>query len=267
MNRKIILFVLVSLFTSVAFPLRNLYAQSKHPAEIAFGGDIVSRYIWRGKDYGNSPAIQPNFSVGVAGFKAGVWGSYGLSSYSQKINDTTFKDMGHYAECDLSVSYTYKWFTLMVTDYFFPNGLTPNDNNKYFNYDSQTTGHAIEGCLTFNGPEKFPIQVMACTFLYGADKGKDSTGTYGLGTKNNYSTYFEVSYPFKIHNIIDLKPFAAGIPFGSAIYGHSAGIVNLGMTASKSIPIVKDKYAITLYTSLITNPQAQSIFLVFGVTL
>jgi hypothetical protein len=256
-------------FLSIIFllPAISGFSQKKHPAEIAFGGDIVSRYIWRGKDYGNSPGIQPNFSVAVAGFKAGVWGSYGIASYSQKINDTTVKEMGHYGECDLYASYTFKWFTLQVTDYFFPNPLSPNDDNKYFNYDNATTGHAFEASLAFAGPDKFPLQVYVGTFFYGADKGKDSLGIYGLGTTNNYSTYLEMAWPFNVKKVVDLKPFIGGIPFGSPIYGPYAGIVNLGFTASKAIPIVKDKYSITLYTSLITNPQMESVFVVFGITL
>jgi hypothetical protein len=240
---------------------------SSGSARISLGADFVSRYIWRGKDYGNSPSIQPNFAFSIAGFKIGAWGDYGISEYKTKINDTTMVDMGHYAEMDLFISYTFKWFTLGVTDYFFPNPLNPNYENKYFNYNNKTTGHAFEASLSFNGTEKVPLQIYVGTFFYGADKDKDSTEVYGAGDKNNFSTYLEASYLFTVKKIdVGLKPFIAGIPFGSAIYGDNAGIVNLGFTASKTIKITKG-FSLPLYTSLLTNPQNQSIFFVFGFTL
>jgi hypothetical protein len=234
-------------------------------SQISFGADLVSRYIFRGKDYGNSPAVQPNFSYSISGFKAGAWGSYGFVPYSQKVNDSTTVDMGNYAEFDPFVSYTFKWFTLCVTDYFTVNGLTPN-SARYFDYTKNATGHTFEVSLAFAGPEKFPLQVFAGTLVYGSDKGKDADGTWGLGAENNYSTYLEAAYPFSLIGGFTLKPFIGGIPFGSAWYGPSAGIVNVGFTASKSIRITKD-FSIPLYTSVITNPQSQSIFFVFGLTL
>ena len=249
---------LLPLFISL-FLFQTSFSQDtvrKSSCQFSLGADLVSRYIWRGRDYGNSPAIQPNVAFSVAGFKIGVWGSYAVI-YTE--------GSGNYAEFDPYVSYTLKWFTLTVTDYFYPNGKTPNDNNKYFNYDANTTGHTFEGCLTFNGPEKFPLQICAAALLYGADKGKDSTGVYGLGTKNNYSTYFEASYPFTVKGI-GVKPFIGGIPFGSSWYGPYGGVINMGLTVSKSIRVSKE-FELPAYVSVISNPQAQSIYFVFGVTL
>jgi hypothetical protein len=235
---------------------KNQVNRPSDPARFGIGADLVSRYIWRGKDYGNSPAIQPNVSFSVAGFKVGVWGSYGFI-----YNETS----GNYAEFDPYVSYTLKGFTLNITDYFFPNGLTPNEHNNYFNYSKDKTGHAFEASFSWAGPEKFPLQVCVCTMFYGADKGKDSTGVYGMGTSNNYSTYLEASYQFTVKGI-GVKPFVGGIPFGSAIYGPYGGIVNAGITVSKTIQLSKE-YGLPVFTSIVTNPQLQNVFLVFGISL
>lgn len=236
------------------------------PAAINFGADLMSRYIWRGIDFGNSPAIQPNLSFSWKGLNIGSWGSYAFAKHNIQLNDTTVVEAGTYAETDLFISYTFQWFTLMVFDYFTVNGLNPNEGNRYFDYNNSTTGHTFEGCLSFEGPEKFPLQVMAGTLFYGADKGQDSTGVYGLGTKNNYSTYFELAYKIRLKKIgVDLKPFIGGIPFGSSWYGPCAGVTNLGLTAKKDIP-VSAQYALPVQVSLITNPQAQSVFLVFGIS-
>ena len=240
-------------------------AKAGSTATFSVGADLVSRYIWRGSDYGNSPAIQPAVAFSVAGFKAGFWGNYSFGQYSKQINDTTIVNMGHYAEFDMYLSYTWKGFTLMAYDYFFPNSLNPNSGNKFYNFKNKTTGHTVEVCLSWAGPEKFPLQLYAGTFVYGADKGKDSTGVYGTSGNNNYSTYLEAAYQFNVKGF-GVKPFVGGIPFGSGWYGPCGGVINAGCTVSKSIPITKD-YSLPVFGSVITNPQAQSVFLVFGISL
>jgi hypothetical protein len=235
------------------------------PLQFNLGADLVSRYIWRGKDYGNSPSIQPNVSLSVAGFKIGAWGCYGFVPFSAKINDTTIEDRGNYAEMDFYLSYTLKNFTLMVYDYFFPNPLSAYAGNNYFHFKNATTGHTVEVSLSYAGPERFPLQVYAGTFVWGADKGKDSTGVFGRGSKNNFSTYLEAAWQFNIKGF-GIKPFVGGIPIGSGWYGDTAGIVNAGLTVSKTIRITHD-FGLPVYTSLITNPQTESFFFVFGLTL
>ena len=272
-NALRISFRILSFCSILLLPGKNFsQVQDEGPAEInssssarvTFGADLVSRYLFRGKDFGNSPAIQPNVAFSVAGFKICAWGSYGFVPYSQKVNDSTVVNMGNYAEFDPSLCYTLKGFTLSVTDYFFPNGLTQNKNN-YFDYRSNTTGHSFELSLAYSGPDKFPVQLFAGTMIYGADKGKDADGTWGLGTKNNYSTYFEAAYPFTVKGI-GIKPFIGGIPFGSGWYGPTAGIINTGITVSKTIQVTKD-FGIPVYASVVANPQTQCIFFVFGLTL
>ncbi|MEI7499336.1 MAG: hypothetical protein WCK84_02710 [Bacteroidota bacterium] len=236
-------------------------------ATLLFGADIFSRYIWRGYDFGNSPAIQPNICFAWKGFNIGAWGSYAFAKHSIQVNDSTIEDAGNFSEIDLYLSYTYKWFTLLFFDYFPVNGLNANYGNKYFDYRNRTTGHTFEGCLSFDGTESFPLKVMVSTLFWGEDKNRDSTGTYGLGSKNNFSTYIELGVTIKIKKIdVVLKPFIGGIPFGSAWYGPYAGITNLGLTAKKSIPITP-LYALPIQASLVANPQGQNVYLVFGISL
>jgi hypothetical protein len=236
-------------------------------AALQFGADIFSRYIWRGNDYGNSPAIQPNICFSWKGLKIGSWGSYAFSKHSIEFNDSTIVDAGNFAEVDLYISYTYKWFTLMVFDYFAMNGLNPNEGNSYFDYRNETTGHTFEGFLSFDGPAQFPLQIMVSTFFYGNDKNQDSTGVYGLGEKNNFSTYIELGYRIQFKKIdLELRPFIGGIPFGSAWYGPEAGINNLGLTAKKSIPITPT-YALPVQVSVIADPMDQNLYLVFGISI
>jgi hypothetical protein len=43
-------------------------------------------------------------------------------------------------------------------------------------------------------------------------------------------------------------------------------VINAGCTVTKSIAISKE-YSLPVFGSVITNPQAQSVFLVFGISL
>ncbi len=260
-----LLMVLVSSGFAQLQDENKMEEKTGNPASFSAGADLVSRYIWRGADYGDSPAIQPALAFSVSGFKAGFWGSYSLGQYSRQFNNGTVVNMGHYAEFDTYLSYTLKGFTIMAYDYFLPNSLDPNNGNRYFDYNNKTTGHTFEVCLSWAGPEKFPLQLYAGTLVYGADKDKDASGTYGMGSKNNFSTYFEAAYQFNVGGF-GVKPAIGGIPFGSSWYGPYGGVINLGFTVSKSIVISKE-YSLPVFCSAITNPQAQSVFLVFGISL
>ncbi len=271
---------LLLILFSCSVLLHNLYAQDEQVQKEAeesvndkaltlnFGADIMSRYIWRGFDFGNSPAIQPSIYLSWRGLNLGAWGSYSFASNRIMINDTVSVNMGNYTEIDLYLSYTLKWFTFMFFDYFVPNGLDPDytglQNYQYFNYDKKTTGHAFEVSIGFSGPEKFPIKFFAGTVVYGSDKAKDTLGAYSNVNKNNFSTYLELSYPLTFHKI-DINFFAGGTPFGGSWYGPKAGFTNVGITARRSIPITKS-YGLPVQASLITNPVAQKVFLVFGIS-
>lgn len=228
------------------------------------GADLVSRYIWRGQNYGNSVAIQPTLALDAFGFSIGAWGSYGLSRYTYWVDDTTSIE-DNYTEMDLFICYTYKYFTLMLTDYFVPIPIDTLPGANYFNWKNQSTWHTLELTLILDGPEKFPVQFMAATLVYGADKGKDSTGIYGTGADNNFSTYFELSYQFDVKGF-GIKPFIGGIPFGSSWFGPKAGINNVGINVSKEIPISR-KFSLPLQSTLVFNPISKKAYLVFILSL
>ena len=207
--------------------------------------DIVSRYVWRGIDFGNAPAIQPDISYSYSNLEVGAWGSYDFN--------------GTFQEADLYVSYTLKEFlTFTFTDYYFPGA----NNQNYFEYNNDSTGHVFEGSVAFNGIEKFPVNLAISYNFYGADKSN--------------SMYFELSYPTSLHGV-DVTPFIGaslvtkdednGVPT-SYYYctKEKFGLINLGATVSKEIKIT-DSYSMPVFGSLILNPDSESIFIVFGLSL
>ncbi|MCB0806600.1 MAG: hypothetical protein KDC05_12440 [Bacteroidales bacterium] len=215
------------------------------------GADIVSRYIWRGADFGNSPAIQPALELGFGGFALGAWGSY-------TTND------GNFQETDLYASYTFNDFlTVMVTDYFFPDGTMAN--NKYFQYDYNNTGHVFEGAISFNGTEDIPLSLMVAMNFAGAD-----ARTYE--NKLQYSNYIELGYSGTVGETA-FNCFLGGTlskpdteKGETGFYGPHEGIINIGVTAEKEVAIT-DKFSLPVNVSVITNPQQQNIFFVLGISL
>ena len=211
--------------------------------------DLMSRYVWRGTDFGASPSIQPGIEYSKSGFMIGAWGAYAVNFQG-------------YQEFDLYFGYTFykEMFTVLITDYYFQNDLV---KQNYFDYKNATTAHVFEATLIFNGTKKIPLSVMIATNIYGADSKKiNDDGTMG---ENQYSTYAELTYSFKNFDIfmgtnltqVDKDKGESGY------YGNYIGVVNLGVTSTKNIKIT-NHYDLPLTVSLITNPQAEKVYLVAG---
>jgi hypothetical protein len=258
-SKLTLFFVLAFLFSSTlksenAFAPDSTKGKDTTTSKIKLniGSDIVSRYIWRGCDYGNSPSIQPTLSLSKGNFELGCWSAVATNSF--------------YKEVDLYAKYTLKKVSLLITDYYVPsvNGTPASPDNRYFIYDDKTTAHSFEGSLLFKGGDKFPLWLLGGVYFYGNDKRwgchlkKDTTNeTY-------YSSYFEAGYTFAIQeNSADL--FLGFTPAAGA-YGNTIGIVNVGVTGYRKIKITKD-FELPLKASLIFNPQASNVFFALGITL
>ncbi|HBG70439.1 MAG: hypothetical protein A2W93_09290 [Bacteroidetes bacterium GWF2_43_63] len=225
--------------------------------ELNSGADIMSRYVWRGSDFGSSPSIQPTVSLTGFNFTFGVWGAFATNNFSQA------------QETDLFLTYTLKdKIDITVTDYFFPNE-TPGAFNNYFEYNDSLSGHIFEGTIKWKGTEELPLSFLVAANFYGAD-------TRHADGKLFYSTYMELCYSGKCGSTsYDLfagftpnKPNdadkLAGVSRG--FYGNTMGFVNLGLKVKKDVKISGD-FTLPLSTSFIVNPMAENIFLVFGFTL
>jgi uncharacterized protein Gcw-chp len=236
---------------SIIMIVSNTYAQvpdnmNNNPLEISC--DLMSRYIWRGTDFGASPSIQPGIAYNFKNFRIGTWGSF-----------TT--NLPGVQEVDLFLSYTFKdIISVSITDYYFPDEIS---GYNYFDYKDSTTRHIFEVAIAFNGTEKVPVSVFVGTNFYGADARRiNPDGTTG-GLQ--YSTYAEVTYSFKyIDAFIGFNLMTPDVENGEVgYYGNAFGVVNLGVTAVKQIPIT-EKFSLPLKVSLVTNPQAEKIYLVAG---
>ena len=87
------------------------------------------------------------------------------------------------------------------------------------------------------------------------------------------SKYVELGYSTEVSGVavdvfagmsLDDPKSDKGEPSG--FYGQNSwGVINLGFTLSKEIKIT-DNYSLPVFGSLITNPEAENIFMVFGIS-
>ena len=220
---------LFSLVILIAF-VTNASAQ-----HFSIGADVVSRYIWRGTDYGESASIQPGLAFTTGGFKIGSWASYGVDPEAKGVN-----------EHDLYLSYTVGGISVGVTDYYFP-----NLGFGFFDFDGDGEGgHTIEPFVSYTGPESLPIMLFA-----GANVHNDPDN----------SVYLSASYPFAVDGV-NLAFTTSASAGKSALYGTDKfGIVELNLKASKAVSLT-DNFALPLSVAYILNPYAEKSYLVFGVT-
>jgi hypothetical protein len=271
--------LIVSMILVMIFISNHLIAQEKKckmPFKLNVSADFVSRYIWRGMDFGNSPSIQPTLSFNLGEFELGYWGAVAL--------------INNYVESDLYMKYSVKGFSLTLYDYYIPALSTELNDNRYsfckspskIEFDTTTgqnltkyTTHTIEAYLQYKGPEKFPISVLVGTYIYGNDKTAvdsvftDSKLLQSVNFKNRFSSYIELGYSFAIkENNFDV--FVGATPFSSAystpVYKGDFAVVNMGVTGYRNIKIT-EKFDLPLKASVIFNPQASNIFFVLGLTL
>lgn len=249
MRKFLTLSLLMAMISVFYFPAN---AQDKVPIKLNIGADIMSRYLWRGSDFGSSPCVQPTLSLSIENFEFGSWGSIATN--------------GQYSEVDLYAKYTLKWFTLMFTDYYIPtlNGSPASPDTRYFIWDDKKTAHSLEGSLMFKGGDKFPLWVLGGAFFYGNDKRWGYDAKKDTTDATYYSSYFEVGYPFTIKET-GIDVFAGFTPTAGA-YGNTLGFVNFGFTGYRKIQIT-DKFGLPLKATLMFNPQASSVHFAFGVTL
>jgi hypothetical protein len=142
--------------------------------EVTIGADVVSRYVWRGSDYGNAAAVQPSIETTIGPVALGAWGSWSISPGPADASGN---------ECDLYASTTVGPVGLTLTDYFFP---TYAGTDSLLNLDI----HVFE--LSADA-DVGPVSILAAANVSGDDDNSTylelSYGAFSLGLGNGaYST-------------------------------------------------------------------------------
>lgn len=214
-------------------------AAAQERIEATVQADVVSRYIWRGQDLGDV-SLQPTLGLAYKGLSLTAWGNVGLSDPS----DTE--------EFDLTLAYSTGGFNIGVTDYWFN---TPND--RYFSYAAHETSHVFEANI---GYDFGPVALQWYTNFAGND-GVNKSG------KRAYSSYFEVSAPFRLAGC-DWTAAVGAVPYATTSYSNANGfaVTNVSVRATKDVRITKT-FSLPLFAGVTANPSTEKAYMVFGFTL
>jgi hypothetical protein len=207
---------------------------------ISLNSDFVSRYVWRGVDFGNAPAIQPSITASIKGFSFGTWGSYSLSSNTGGL------------EADLFIAYDFDFgLHLGITDYYFPDeklalvtnssdssmALQPIRSGGYFNYKNN---HLYELNVFYTIKK---ISISGNYLIYG----------------NSDDFYFEIA--------CDILPNAS-LFLGAGNKGYTVkgnfNVTNIGLAVNKEIK-VSEGFNMNIFSSALINPNTEQIHLIFGI--
>ena len=221
----------------------GMTAFAQDEIETTISGDIVSSYIWRGQDLG-SAAIQPTLGIAYKGLSLSAWGSYAITNPA----DTK--------EFDLTLAYTIGGFNIGITDYWTNDGGDPEA--RYLKYEAHSTNHVFEANIGYD----FGFASLQWFTNFAGNDGTNKDG------KRAYSSYFEISAPFKLASV-DWTATAGAIPYATTSYnGWTSGfaVTNLSLKATKDIKIT-DTFSVPIFGQVVANPCTQKAYLVLGLTL
>ena len=111
--------------------LTTVTASSPAVAEIGLGADVVSRYIFRGTDFGNAVTVQPAITYATDAFEVGAWSSWSINGGGANENDL-------YATVNVGP------VGLTITDYFFPAAAPAG----FFSYSDGDAVHVLEAAAS-----------------------------------------------------------------------------------------------------------------------
>ncbi len=222
--------------------LKNAWGAKMRESNVHASVDLQTKYVWRGMEMMTqdaTPVIFPSVSYSNWGWNLYVLGGTSLN--------------GKYAEVDFGTSYTWKWVTVGLNDYYYPTTDGPKDN--YFNWKNRSTGHWAEATITI-APEKLPVYLMVSNFFAGADKRVecDEEGNV-VSSKQAYSTYAEVggSYSFLHHHSVSGTVGCAMNKSCYNLYEKGFSCTNVELKYTYNIAFKKG-WTLPVACAFITNP-------------
>jgi len=231
------------------------------------GADMVSKYVWRGAQFGqNVPALQPFVELSAGPIVLGFFGSTGLAG------NNSFQEFDIY----LGANFADDMFSVYVFDYYFP-GIGAD----YFDYNETTTGHIFEADFSFNGTEKLPLSLLFAVNFYGDDvlkiESDVNSPSFNESAGIKYSSYVELGYTGTVNNV-EFSPFiganltsAAEIDLltgyigENGFYGENVGLVHVGVKVVKEIKVT-ESFSLPLSVQISTNPETKSVYWVMGMS-
>lgn len=182
---------------------------------INFGADLVSRFLWRGVEFGNTWTLQPNVSITWNEFNLYFWNSSALQNSRTYALD--------YFSVSLSHAFHIGTGTLLVSanDWFSP---PAPDTAFFFNFkDNWLGGHYFEATIAYTIAESFPLTATVSHIAY---------------NDPDRPWYVELAYPIHAPNDVNINLQAGGVFGPSGWYKttkNGFNFINLTATVSKSV--------------------------------
>jgi hypothetical protein len=234
-------FILLAFLSNSIFGIETTELDSAKTQLLTFKVDFMSQHVWRGYAMSTLPTIEPAAELSTKYFTGGIWGALSAD--------------GDYFEIDTYLKATYSGFSLGLYDYYCP--ISVSSKQSFFNYKQNYTKHTVDLHVEYHVNDLFPVRFMVATMIYGDDINKTTN-------KNFYSTYAELAVFSNIKNVY--LEYFMGFNAYESYYGNKPALINAGIKTIGSINVF-NKSQIDLQASIITNPLANRVYLVFGVSL
>ena len=205
-------------------------------------GDIVSSHVWRGM-YQAGFSMQPSVKLAYKGLSLSEWGNAELTKDGQR-------EVDWYLDYNITDN-----LCIEISD----NWSIVGKSKGYFYYRKDTE-HSWEGRVTYTLPiKKFPLTLSWGTMFAGND--------FNDNGKRAFSSYFILTYPFKI-KMIDMTIDVGMSPYKSqGMYGCDGFSLNQ-IAAKASYTVNPCKHlSIPIYTQLVANPATNNLYFVLGVAI
>ena len=221
---------------------KNSWGAKLKESNFHLGLALQTKYVYRGMEMmpdESAPVLFPCVYYSNSGFYAYVMGGYAIN--------------GKYAMLDLGLSYTYKWITVALNDYYYPTINVAND--QYFNFNKDGTGHWLEAGVTI-APEKIPVYLTVSNFFYGADKRLDG--------KQAYSTYAELGTYYDFLNDHKLS-LAVGAALNKSYYnGYDKDFSICNIELKYTYYATIKNFSLPLSVAYILNPLCEKSHVIFS---
>lgn len=247
MTKKLILSVaalFVAIVANAAEPTDSL-VDNRRPSHFHVGLELHTKYVWRGQEMMVSESAPVVFTELYYKYKG--WRAYTKGGYATN---------GQFSQVNLGVDYNYKWVTVGLTDYYFPDLTSVEDD--YTNFNHGETRHLLEASLGI-APKKFPLTFMIATMIAGDDK-YDSHEDHQA-----YSTYAEIGtwYEFLDANRLSLN---LGFCNDRSLYNDRSNFcnnVNIDLKYTYNLRLTSGRI-VPLSASYLLNPIRDKAFVNFS---
>lgn len=232
------------------------------PVSLDLGLKFKSQHLWNGMVSYDSWNVQPDLTFSAYGFFLNAWAC--VPVLRRVVDGNSLLSDG---EIDLTIGYSYKGiFSVSYVDFYYPPA-DKRDRPDFFRWRKSDAGatHQQIALFSFNGVEKFPIELTVGVFTFGDTRSVlASDGTVQL--EEQHSMYIGLGYTHTLKSGQTLRYKLGGTPYKGFFDRRSANITNVSFSVTQPFKIT-DSYTIPLTLDLVLNPAYEKLWFVASIGL